>query len=64
MNEEQNKVNSDSFAGLEQANEDLYLYRWNYEEQRTHDFNKQKKERKILLDLSPLLIFISSPRDR
>ncbi len=57
MNEEQNKVSSDLSAGLEQTNDDQYLYRWNYEEQRAHDFKKQQKKNKTGVWVYALVIF-------
>lgn len=57
MSEEQKKVSSDVSAGLEQTNEDLYLYRWNYEEQRAHDLKSQKKKSKTGAWVYALLVF-------
>ena len=55
MSEEQKKVTSDVSEGLEQTNEDLYLYRWNYEEQRAHDLKKQKRKKAVWLSF--LILF-------
>lgn len=57
MNEEQNRTSADDAAGMEQANEDLYLYRWNYEEQCAHDRKKQKSSTKTGVWVYALVIF-------
>lgn len=57
MNEEQHKTNADADAGLEQANDEMYLYRWNYEEQRAHDNRKRKTNTKTGVLVYALVIF-------